>query len=68
MQQPEWRPATKRPLDYYRIGNCNLDYCEEGTRTESSMEVGLMEEAAKFVREELYNDPIYIHPNARSYE
>lgn len=52
----EWTPAKKFPIDYMRIGNCNLEVCDHERKTMSAMQTGLFEENIKFIRE-FFNDP-----------
>lgn len=51
-----WTPIKQFPIDYMRIGNCNLDVCAVNTKTVSAMETGFLEENFKFI-ENMYYGP-----------
>lgn len=44
----KWNPTTKFPIDYLRIGNCNLDVCIAQEKTMSAMEAGFFEDGIAF--------------------
>lgn len=57
MEHANWTAMQQFPIDYMRIGNCNLDICEENTKTISAMEQGFFEEKFKLV-EDMYYGPM----------
>lgn len=44
-----WTPAKSFPVDYMRIGNCNLDACDFRSKLASAMETGLKQDNMKFL-------------------
>lgn len=47
----KWNAITQFPIDYMRIGNCNLDVCEAQAHAKvmSAMETGFFEDGIAFM-------------------
>lgn len=45
----KWIPVTQYPVDYLRIGDCNLSTCDANNKLDIQMQSGFNEENVKFV-------------------
>lgn len=48
-----WSPVKQFPIDFMRIGNCNLEVCDATSKTTSAMQTGFFEKNIAFM-DELY--------------
>lgn len=61
----KWTPVTNFPINYLRIGNCNLDTCDVNGKAMSAMESGFFERNSLFL-DEFYTEKSVVVDNAKN--